>query len=242
MVQMEPFDPQPIPLVPCKLRWYQYSIRSLLVLMTLTAVFCTYWVYYRPTSATGTVTYQVLLLKAAPFDNLLSGKTRLPVEGSPYACSSLDGQEIDSFLKDKRAVLQAHGTTKTVHTWPSQADSYICESFRSLPIKKSMVWVKENDGIKSIANVFPAIDNDSMAGFMGFRRTGLTYRLRLDYAVSYQAIPDDELESVQDIPKPLRVSGSIFYDGALPKGKLVFFAPFGNDKYHVIIFVVKPAE
>jgi hypothetical protein len=239
---MDSFDPQPVAPVPHKLRWYQYSMRSLLILMTLTAIVCTYWVYYRPVSATGNVTFQILLVKAAAFDSLLSGKTPLPVEGSPYALVTLDDQKLNSFLKDKQAILQIHDHTHTVHMWPNEADSFVCNSVRSLPIKKEVTLVKENNTIKNITNIFPAIDTDIVGGFLGFRRIGLTYKLRLDYDVSHMGIPDDELETIKNIPKPFRLSGKIFYEGSLPKGKLIFFARFSDDKYHVVVFDVKPVE
>lgn len=239
---MDSFDPQPVAPVPHKLRWYQYSIRSLLVLMMLTAIFCTYWVNYRPVSATASVTYKVLLVKATSFDDLLSRETRSPVEGSPYAYVTLDDQKLNSFLKDKQAILQIHEHTHTVHMWPNEADSFVCNSSRSLPVKKDVMRIMENNTIKEINNIIPAIDGDIVNGVLGFRRIGLTYKLRLEYDVLHMGIPDDELETLKNIPQPLRLSGKIFYEGSLPKGKLVFFARFGDNKYHVVVFDVKPVE
>ena len=83
-----------------------YSVRSLLVLMTLTAIFCTYWVNYRQVAATAKMTYRILLVKAGVLDDVLTKHVPVKIKESPYAWVILNDKEVGSFLKNMPSTLQ----------------------------------------------------------------------------------------------------------------------------------------
>lgn len=68
---------------------------------------------------------------------------------------------------------------------------------------------------------------------------GPPQQLRVEYDASYMGPASDE-PPVMLPPRTTALQGKIFYEGGLPKGHFVFFAPLATGKYHVLVFEAEP--
>jgi hypothetical protein len=212
-----------------RLRWYQYTLRSLFVLITLAAVVCTYYVNYRRTAATANVTYRIFLVNAGALEPVVGKHTGVRVQQSPFVWVILDDRELESLVDNKQATRPLRSNMRVISIWPKQADSFAYTFSRQVPVSV--------DG--RLMNTFPISEVGGLAGFPGVCRIGLNnYRLRLEYNVNHQG-PADETPTVAPV-NPTKLSGKLFYEGPAPDGHLVFFARFGEGRYYVVVFDANP--
>ena len=202
----------------------QFSLRALILMLALVGIILGISVYYRPHSLN--VTYQLFTAKRDLVDRVVSGKSVTQVENSVYQCVVLNQRELDVFSKtDFQEGEDLSGKSRVITGWPRVADTDSYVHPTNLPM----------DGNSNHTAI--GWESGTMTGFLGSRRAGSHAEVRIEYQVTFRRPGSRD---IFDPSVPQQVcQGNIFYEGEVPDGRIVFFAPLDDETYHVIVFVVE---
>lgn len=203
---------------------WQFSLRTLVVALTLAAVGCTYWVSYLPHDATAKVQYKALAVQKAVLDRILNTQHPVNRAGSNYAWVVLEDPDVRQLTNPPSRQLGANSWN--VSMWPRQAASDVHVSIRNFSIPQPsgppQTVLTNEDG--------------SFNGFLGVRRIGREYQFRVQCKADYRGPAEDPPSTTQ--AASTEISGDLDYEGPVPRGHLVFFAPVGPNLSHVVILDV----
>ena len=209
-------------------RRLQFSLRSLLLGITVLAVLLAYYGYHR--LLTVTVTYRFSVVDASAVKSIYSKHSPNPVQNSCYEWVVVDDQELGELLHigGAPAPILAENS-RVVSSWLKMADAYTYIQPRPILIARNQIHTVWESG--------------EFGGFLGVRRFGQRPEIRIQYESSfhhpnYRAILEffksPSAESSQRQRYDLQ--GRVNYEGFMPEGHLVFLAPNGDETYHAIIF------
>ncbi len=187
----------------------------MLIVALLASVFG-YLSYYRP--ATCTVHYKVSTVAVSDLDQL-----RLKfhaIAGSPYQWTLSNDEAIADLVSLQKGPLPyLYEKSLRVASWPRQADSFTY--IQHVP--------SESFGSKRASGEF--------AGFWGVRKEGSGWQFRAEAHIAHRQPASATVDS--HLSGPLEnVRGKLIYEGEMPKKYLVFAAPIGQARYHIVLIEI----
>ena len=148
-----------------------------------------------------------------------------PIEDSRYCWLVLSDEELTEFLTSGGNSVEwtAKTAPHNVPFWPQTAFSgTYAESgvVRISPFARRAIH-----------------ETGSIGGFLGSRIAGKErqFRVACDVSLDHTALGNHSPGGFRESS----IKENLYYEGAMPEGKLVFLAPIGNE-YSVIIFDIKP--
>lgn len=201
------------------------TLRWMLVGIAMLAAWFGYMAYFRP--AVAVVSYEIATIPKDQIDALAF--TFHEIEDSPYQWAEVDDFDPEAFtpLEDRQQEPFYAKQEFQVHIWPRQADTYTSNRFVRLPDQGS--------------GRPPGAESTQVGGFWGARKAGSQQQFRIELNVAHQYPNFTDIEKTI-VPRTDDIRGRLSYEGAMPKGDLLFLAPVNQDVYHVILVHVRPVE
>jgi hypothetical protein len=204
-------------------RWFQYRLRTLLLWMTLIAVYLAYLNYYGP--ARIELTYQFHLTSREAMSGILAEHRSVEIAGSAFRWVVVDDEGLARLTQgDGTPREPLERRTIQVSEWePGTGQAVTYGGNREVQMT----------GAPEHFTKMMASFGGSLGGFFGCRRAGMGVQLRVEATASHSGPSVKEVQ-----PSPLKLfscDGKIRYQGPLPRGHLVFFAPLGEDTYLLIV-------
>jgi hypothetical protein len=211
-----------VPTVPQRERSrLRFGLKSIFFALTLLSIASASYFYYRDAS----VTVRLLggLIRKAEIGRIIASHTVHSIPGSSYSWVEIPSPQLESLVMSSQPAIDVLLDRRwIVRMWPLQA--FTDTNVRSLPIGTLLTGAPP-----------PIIYlSGGFNGFLGARRAGARVQFRIDGVASYKT------DVFHDNPSLLyhngEVRGKLEFEGDLPAGALVFYAPLDDNWYDVVIF------
>lgn len=163
-----------------------------------------------------TFKYRSVEIDAPTAQAIVSRHPVVPVKDSKYSWTLVSDAELAKLLVlDGQPAVILSQRKRKIDQWPmvAESDAY------------SLIVNAQKPNVYGIGG--------GLSAFLGARRIGSERQARIDGNAFY-----NRGGALNGHPSPVVADGKFFYEGVVPSGHLVFFAPLDKTSWHALIFEI----